>query len=247
MAKLLLWAPWLSLLLTCVPAPLVFFVLFLMSSATDSAALYLALSVATLGLGLVLGLLLVALVLLYRRSWLKRFRDELAADGVTAEEVVWFMRELTSAERKTLNDIRAHNPLLADAYCETLASRLTATRVISRVRSEQLKVERRINQARNIKGADTTELLQELESDHHRLTKIRREADLRLSESKARLQTIEASASRELNQAETDMMLRRLSSAQEHLPLAIEMAKLEQEALREVDREAGIGEVRSDD
>jgi hypothetical protein len=46
---------------------------------------------------------------------------------------------------------------------------------------------------------------------------------------------IEASASRTLNQVEIDLMLRRLTNSQEHLPLSIEMARLEQEALREDD------------
>jgi len=92
-----------------------------------------------------------------------------------------------------------------------------------------------MNSARAITGADTASLLKDLEADHERLDKVRMEATARLAEAKARLQTIEASASRALNRSETDLMLRRLSASQEHLPLSIEMAKLEQDALREID------------
>jgi hypothetical protein len=164
-------------------------------------------------------------------------RDRLAADGITADEVAWFSAELTSAEREALREITKQNPLLADAYAETLASRLTATRIIARTKGEQLKVERRINRARTIIGADTTSLLEDLESDHRKLEELKWEATGRLAEAKARLQMIEASASRTLNQTDTDLMLRRLTAAQEHLPLSIEMAKLQQEAVREADLE----------
>jgi hypothetical protein len=95
-------------------------------------------------------------------------------------------------------------------------------------------------------GADTTSLLQDLESDHRKLEELKREATGRLAEAKARLQIIEASASRTLNQADTDLMLRRLTSAQEHLPLSIEMAKLQQEALREADLEVKSIGTKSD-
>jgi hypothetical protein len=46
---------------------------------------------------------------------------------------------------------------------------------------------------------------------------------------------IEAAAGRSLGQAETDLMLSRLSASQEQLPLSLEMAKLEQQAAKEID------------
>lgn len=235
MTQLLNWAPWLSFLMVSLPVPIVFLVLFLAAGTTETAAIYLLLSFVSLGLGLVVGLLVLFSLLLYRRRWQSRFRDRLASDGITAAEVPWFTSELSSEERKTWGELKQKNPLLADAYCETLAARLTATRIIARARGETLRVERQINRTRNIRGVDTTKLLADLLSDRQRSAELRKEATIRLSETKARLQTIEAAANRSLSQTETDVMLQRLAASQEHFPLALEMASLEEAALREID------------
>jgi hypothetical protein len=124
---------------------------------------------------------------------------------------------------------------LADAYCETLAARLTATRIIARARRETLRVERQLNRTRNIQGVDTTSLQADLLSDRQRSEELRKEATVRLSETKARLQTIEAAANRSLSQTETQLMLQRLAASQEHFPLALEIASLEEAAQREID------------
>jgi hypothetical protein len=235
MTQLLNWAPWLSFLMVSLPVPIVFLVLFLAAGTTETAAIYLLLSFVSLGLGLVVGLLVLFSLLFHRRRWQSRFRDRLASDGITAAEVPWFTSELSSEERKTWSELKQKNPLLADAYCETLAARLTATRIIARARGETLRVERQINRTRNIRGVDTTKLLADLLSDRQRSAELRKEATIRLSETKARLQTIEAAANRSLSQTETDVMLRRLAASQEHFPLALEMASLEEAALREID------------
>ena len=231
---LLAWAPWLSFVLSTVPLPIVFLVLFLAASATDTAAIYLLLSFVSMGLGLVVGLVTVIFLLIYRRRWLSLLRDRLASDGITAAEVDWFMPELTSDERKTWNELKASNPLLADAYCETLAARLTATRIIARARGETLRVERQINRTRNIRGVDTGQLLNDLMRDRERADGLKKEATVRLAEARTRLQTIEAAANRRLSQKETDLMLQRLAASQEQFPLALEMANLEQRALTEI-------------
>lgn len=252
-AQLLSWTPWLSLVLVTLPLPIVFLVLFLAAGTTESAAIYLLLSFVSMGLGLVVGLVVLIFLLLYRRRWHGRLRDRLAADGITAAEVPWFASELSSEERKTWGELKQKNPLLADAYCETLAARLTATRIIARARGETLKIERQINRTRNIRGVDTSSLLGDLIADRQRSEELRQEATVRLSEARARLQTIEAAANRSLSQKETDLMLRRLAASQEHSPLALEMASLEQEALREmghpqpVSKEPGKLAQRSDD
>jgi hypothetical protein len=235
MTKLLSWAPWLSFLMVSLPVPIVFLILFLAAGTTETAAIYLLLSFVSLGLGLVVGLLVLFILLFYRRRWQSRFRDRLASDGITAAEVPWFTSELSSEERKTWAELKRKNPLLADAYCETLAARLTASRIISRARGETLRVERQINRTRKIQGVDTTQLLADLLSDRQRSDELRKEATVRLSETKARLQTIESAANRSLSQTETDLMLRRLAASQEHFPLALEMASLEEAALREID------------
>lgn len=234
-AKLLQWIPWLSLVLVTLPLPIIFLLFFLAAGTTDTAAVYLLLSFVSAGLGLVVGLLVLIFLFLYRRRWHRRLRDQLAADGITASEVSWFASELSSEERKTWGELKPKNPMLADAYCETLATRLTASRIIARARGETLKLERQINRARNIGGGvDTSSLLNDLIADRQRSEELRREATVRLAEAKARLQTIEAAANRRLSQTETDSMLRRLAASQEHFPLALEMASLEQQALLEM-------------
>lgn len=233
--QLLIWGPWFSFLLVTIPLPIVFLVLFLASATTESAAVYLLLSLVSLGLGLVVGLLLLILISFYRRRWHSRLRDRLAADGITAAEVTWFQSELSSEERSTWHELKRNNPLLADAYCETLAARLTATRIGVRARGEIQRIDRQISRARGLQGIDTASLLKDLRLDRARVDSLRGEASVRLSEARARLQTIEAAANRSLNQSETEVMLRRLAMSQEHSPLGLEVANLEQQALRELD------------
>src|SRR5260370_12433013 len=158
MSQLLSWAPWLSFLMVSLPVPIVFLVLFLAAGTTEAAAIYLLLSFVSLGLGLVVGLLVLFMLLFYRRRWQSRFRDRLASDGITAAEVPWFTSELSSEERKIWGELKQKNPLLADAYCENLAARLTASRIISRARGQTLRVDRPINPTRNKQPTDPTNL-----------------------------------------------------------------------------------------
>jgi hypothetical protein len=232
-ARMLKLAPWVALVATTIPAPLVFLVLFLSATATDSAAVFLLLTGLSLTLGFALGLLVAAILLVYRRKWLAKLRDRLASDGITASEVVWFRSELTSAERAALKEIEQSNPLLADAYLETLASRLTAARIIARSKRELLRVERRLNRARILGTPEAKALEQDLSEDHDRLKHLLGQANDHLAKARTRLQVIEATASRSLTQGETDLMMQRLGSAQDQLPLVLEIAQLEQQMLRE--------------
>ena len=227
------------MLAASLPAPLVFVVLFLTAAATETAAVFLFLAGLSLVFGFALGMVIAAILLLYRRSWLAKLRNRLASDGITANEVVWFRSELTSAERKALAEIEESNPLLADAYRETLANRLTASRVISRSKREMLKVERQLNRARMLGTAESESLQQDLLADRERLEHLRQQASDHLAKAKTRLQVIEATASRKLNQGETELMMQRLGSAQDQLPLVLEMAQLEQQALLEASVETG--------
>jgi hypothetical protein len=145
---------------------------------------------------------------------------------------------LTSAERKALAEIEQSNPLLADAYMETLANRLTASRIISRSKREMLKVERQLNRARTVRTPESTALQKDLTEDRERLDQVRQQATEHLAKAKTRLQVIEATASRKLSQGETDLMMQRLGSGQDQLPLVLEMAQIEQQALREATDES---------
>lgn len=233
-ARVLKTAPLLAFPILSLPAPIVFLVLFLTATSTESAALLLLLTGLSFTFGVGLALIVAGILLLYRRSWLAKLRDRLASDGITASEVVWFRAELTTAEKKSLAEIQSSNPLLADAYLETLASRLTASRVISRSKREILKVERRLNRARTLPASTSASLQEDLIDDREQLVQVRDHANDALLKAKTRLQMIEATASRKLNQQETDSMMRRLGNTQDQLPLVLEMARLEQQALREV-------------
>ena len=232
-ARVLQFAPWIAVLATSIPAPLLFLILFLTATATDSAAVYLLLAGLSLTLGFALGVVIAAILLIYRRKWLSKLRDRLASDGITANEVVWFRSELTSAERAALNEIEQSNPLLADAYMETLANRLTASRIIARSKRELLRVERRLNRARTIATPESKKLQRDLAEDHDRLKHLLGQAGEHLTHAKTRLQVIEATASRKMSQGDTDLMMQRLGSAQDQLPLVLEIAELERQMLTE--------------
>lgn len=232
-ARVLKFAPWIAVLATSIPAPLLFLILFLTATATDSAAVYLLLAGLSLTLGFALGVVIAAILIFYRRKWLSKLRDRLASDGITANEVVWFRSELTSAERAALKEIEQSNPLLADAYMETLASRLTASRIIARSKRELLRVERRLNRARTLRTPEAKKLQTDLGEDHDRLKRLLNQANEHLTNAKTRLQVIEATASRKFNQEDTDLMMQRLGSAQDQLPLVLEIAELERQMLTE--------------
>jgi hypothetical protein len=234
-ASLLQVAPWLSFFLVALPAPLLFMLLYFMS--VQDAALYVLLALSSLAIGSVAGLIVMIALLFYRRHWAKRMRNKLAADGITADELPWFMSELTTAERRALKEMESRDPLLADAYRETLAQRLTATRVVAAAKRDLLAVERRINRIGYLQGADTTVLRQELRADRERLERARIEGTERRAEAEARLQTIEAAASRGASWTEMNFALQRLNAAREHVPLGLESARLEQQSREDADRE----------
>lgn len=235
MMRVLRHAPWMSFLLVTLPLPVIFFLLYLTSSSVEGAAILIFLTLGSLLGGALFGLLAVIFILLYRRRWMKRMRERLAADGITADELDWFKSMLTTAERQTLKSIGEQNPLLADAYKETLAARLTASRVLASAKRELLTVERRINRAALLQGTDTRGLQEELREDRTRLEKVRDEGMSYLAEVQARLQMIEATASRGASFAETDMALKRLGNIREQMPLALEAARMEQQARFEVE------------
>ncbi len=239
-ARTLKILPFLSFFLVSLPAPIVFFILFIVSSTTETAALYLFLTLMGAAFGIAAGLVLFVFLMLYRKRWMQRLRERLAIDGITASEVQWFMHELTTAERKTLKQMQAKSPLLADAYSEILASRLMASRVLARTRKDLMLVERRINRLASISGTDTKALQEELLEDRARLADAKQQATVRLAETQARMHMVEAAASRDQSHNETYAMLQRLTDAQTHLPLSIEMAQMEKQALKEL--ESGQGQ-----
>ena len=233
--KLLRWIPWFSWILLTLAPPLFF--LFFYFTVAEDAAVYLLLALTSMALGSASGLSVAIALLFYRRHWAKGLRERLAADGITAREIPWFISELTPVERRVLQQIQRQSPPLADAYCETLALRLNASRVVGTASRELLSVQQRINRATRIKGADASALLQDLELDRGRLESLKSAARRNLGQVETRLQTIEAAASRGSGWSETNLLLQRLDEGNSNPPMALEAALLEQQIRQDTDRE----------
>jgi hypothetical protein len=234
-AALLRWSPLLVFLLLALPPPAYF--LFCYFTATEAVGEYMLLALTSLGLASIFGLLAAFAVVLYRKFWERRLREKLAADGVTAGELSWFMSEVTAGQRRALKEMGRRNPLLADAYRETLAARVTAARVLARARAEAAVVEGRLRSAARLTAPNRGELEEDLRKDRARLARVQGEAAEHYREIEARLQIIEAMADRDASQAETELALRRLGSVRENLPLGLTALRLEQDAREEVEKE----------
>jgi hypothetical protein len=228
-------APWLAYLIIALPLPIYF--LFKYFTSAQGAPEDILLAIVSFAIGSVVGILAIILLFTYRWYWEKELRNRIASDGVTVDELPWFMSELTKNERRALRRMENENRLLADAYRETLASRLTATRIISRAKRDLVQVERRIKRTQRLQTSEVSSLKEELNEDRDRLKQIRDEAQKRLGEAEARLQQIEATSSRRLTHTDLDIALKRLEATQSQLPLALEAAKIEQETLKEIEKE----------
>ena len=232
---LLRWSPLLVFLAVTLPVPAYFFMRYLTATVNPGEELLFALT--SLGVLSVFGVVAAALVYLYRRFWEGRLRERLAADGVTADELSLFTSELAPDQRRTLREMEARNPLLADAYRETLAARVTAARVLARARADAEQVERRLSGLSGLQAAGRAEVEGDLRRDRDRLERVRREADEHAREMDARLQLIEAVASRDASQAETELALKRLGTVRDNRPLALDSVREGQGALEEIEQE----------
>ena len=227
-------APWLALAGVTILPPAVLLLVYLLSGFSP---IFLLLAITSAPFSLIIGIITALVLLMYRRRWTRDLRDRLASDGITADEVGFFLHELTSGEKRSLREMEKKQPLLADAYRETLALRLNATRLTTRARRDLLQVERRINRARYLNAPDTSVLLDELSQDRDRLERLKQEGSSRRAEAEARLQMIEAAASRGASWAETNYMLQRLNEGRKHLPIGLETTRAEQQMREETDRE----------
>ncbi len=234
---LLQFAPWLAFLIIALPAPFYFLLRYFNTASGSESGENMLAAMASLALGSIIGLIVVVMMFLYRWQWEKKLRNRLAADGVTSDELTWFTAELTKAERRTLSEIESRNLLLADAYRETLAARVTATRVAAHARREALAVERRIQNTSRLQTVERATLEADLRSDRERLNRIETEASERRAQAEARLLMIEAAAGRNASDDETRIALQRLELAEAQVPYSLENARLEREAREEVERE----------
>jgi hypothetical protein len=235
--KALRYGAWASpFVLSVIPA-LIFFIIGILSFTPTSVAFFFFLAAVSLLGGFILGLIISGGLMIYRSKWLADVRERLAVDGIKAEEVRWFMHELKSDEKKTLKELETNNLLLADAFRETLATRLTATRIIKSSKQELLLVKRREGKLKKLTGETSQVLIEELKFDRENLEKINKEADEMRMEAEARLQMIDAASRRGTNLADTELTLKKLSARSEQLPLALEALKMEEEIRRELENE----------
>lgn len=230
-------APWLAFPLLALPAPLYFLYRYFTAASGAEAGEFMLVAMSTFAGGAILGLIAVVVIYLYRRAWEKRLRDRLAADGVTTDELTWFEGELTKAERRTLREIEGRNLLLADAYRETLAARLTAARVAANAKREAQAVEKRLQSTSRLEASGRAALEQELRDDRERLARIEAEAAGRRAQAEARLLMIEAAAGRNATDEETRIALQRLELAEAQVPYPLETARLEREAREQAERD----------
>lgn len=233
----LVWSASLSPVLLALPPFALFLILFLLANSTSSAAMFFFLALVGLGVGFAVGIVLMIALFVYRNNWLKNLRERLAVDGIKTSEVDWFKNELTSAERQSLKELESSNRMLAEAFRETLASRLTATRILKSTKQELHLVSRRQNKLKYLKNENSNSLQTELNADKERLDKVRKEADELLVESKTRLEMIEAAARRGSNLIGNEQALERLLARTQELPLALQAAKIEEEVRREMEKD----------
>jgi len=187
--------------------------------------------------GFVIGLVLSGIIAYRYSNWTKEMRERIAADGIKAEEVDWFKNELKTGEKKALKEIQSSNLLLADAYRETLASRLTATRIVKSSKKELLLAKRRENKIKMLKSGNAKEFQDEVKKDIEKISTINKEAELMLAEAESRLQMIEAASMRGGSLADSELALKKLSARSQQLPLALEEAKMHEELKKQLESE----------
>lgn len=224
-------------LLATIPV-LLFSILFLLFGTTPPLAFTFFFFGIVLAIsGFVTGLLISAVFAYKYSNWLKKIRERIAIDGIRAEEIEWFTNEMTSAEKKSLKELQSQNLLLADAYRETLASRLTAARIVKSSKKELLLAKRRENKLKYLKSENAKNFQDEVKKDIEKLSEIQNEAEQMRVEAETRLQMIEAAARRGTNFADTELALKKLSARSAELPLALEAAKIQQEIREELEKE----------
>lgn len=223
--------------LTIIPAVITFFLVLLAASGPPVAAVMLFVGIIATVVGFVTGIVIAAILAGRRSVWTREMRERIAADGIKAEEINWFRNELKPSEKRALKAVSARDLLLADAYKETLASRLTATRIVKSSKRELLLTKKRQNSLKQLKSSRAEEFQTEIANDLEKIGKINEEAKLMQSEAESRLQMIEAAASRAGGLADSELALKKLSARTAQLPLALESAKMAEEIRLELEKE----------
>jgi hypothetical protein len=222
--------------LTITPAVLFVF-LGLLASGTALMPLTVFLGILLTVLGFVGGLALSGVFAYKHSKWTAEMREHIAAYGIKAEELPWFRNEIRSSEKRALKAVERSDELLADAYRDTLASRLTATRIIRSSKQELQASRRRQQKLKQLKSENSKAFREEIDKDIANISRIHTEAKEMLSEAESRLQMIEAAASRGSNMEENRVALEKLALRSAELPLALNEALRTEEIRKSVEKE----------
>lgn len=225
------------LILSGVPAIIFFALMFILGTTPPVAAVFLFVGLILTAIGLAGGLGLSSYFIYRRSNWTKQMRERIAADGIRADELSWFMNELRSSEKRALKKIESTDLLLADAYRDSLATRLTATRIIRSSKHELILMKRRRTQLKTLHTESATAFDGTLSADIVKIEEIGSEAKVMLAQAETQMQMIEAAAVRGGSISDNELVLKKLSSRVSELPLALEQAKLTDEILREMELE----------
>jgi len=228
-----------------IPA-LVFLVLSLLLSGTTVFALSLFVGLIVTVIGFLFGLIVSGISVYRHTQWTSEMRERIAATGIRAREIDWFRNELKSSEKRALKAVESADELLADAYRETLASRLTASRIIRSSRKELEATKRRRSKLKQLKSERAETFKDEIDKDFLNISKIHAQAKEMLTESESRLQMIEAAASRGSKLSGHEVALKKLSIRTADLPPALEEARLTREIKIDIDKELEMAELEED-
>jgi hypothetical protein len=228
------------LILPAVPAILFLFLMFVFGTTPPLAATFFFIGLILTVLGFVFGLGMTGFFAYRHSNWTKDMRERIAADGIKAEEIEWFRHELKTNEKRMLREMQKTDPMMEDAYRETLASRLTATRIVKSSKKELFLTKRRqakLQQLKKLNPESSEKFKAEIERDIEKISTINEEAKQMLAEAESRLQLIEAAAARGSHLADSELALKKLSARASELPLALEEAKMAEEIRRELEKD----------
>lgn len=226
-----------------IPAAATVLLMILFGASPPAAVTILFFGIVLTVLGLVIGLGTTGYLLYQRNKWMRETREAIAVDGIRAHEVDWFRAEMRPAEKRMLDGLRRSDMLLADAYAETLASRLTASRIIKSSRKELQSMLRRQAKVKQLKTNKSEEYAGELAKDIAKVNSIVDDAKVLLAEAEGRLQMIEGTSVRGSVLAGNEQVIKRLTEQASQLPLALEQAKIADEIRKELEEEVDqIGE-----
>jgi len=231
--KIAAWSA--PVVLAGLPAVIFLFLTVVFGTTPPVAATFFFLGLILTIIGFVTGLAFSGYFAYRYSNWSKEMRERIAADGIKAGEIDWFRNEMKTSEKRALHEAARSDPLLADAYRETLASRLTATRIIKSSKRELLLARRRETKLKYLKSQNAERFLEEVKGDIDKFSSINGEAKEMLVEAESRLQMIEAAATRGTNLANAELALERLSARTAELPLALEAARMQEEIRKELE------------